>query len=148
MTIVSRLNTVINDHATIANVAAFGVLASITIISAAAINRAGEIARVTFDTPVVSTPAAKPVASAPIWDAQIVATPVEGLPLDATTQVNGLPLDVTAPLNLQSQRADVVNYLQAAQGAAYVQATTNSPQSGATNMQLTGANPQNTAGVL
>lgn len=119
---VSRLNTTISNHNLVSNLIAFGLLASVSLISAAAINYNGTLAKASYDTlvPTVTLtqkPAAKPAAKAQ--------------PKASTIALTG---------NTAAQ-------LQPAQSTMYLQGNTTSPQSDSNSVQLTGTNPQTTASV-
>lgn len=139
MAIINQLNATINDHTKTANLIALAILATMTSISAAAISQAGDLTKATYDSLVLSTlteqSATKPVTA----KAQTTAKPT----------ATDITLGNALPLTIQSQQPNIVGILQPAQGITYNnQASATSLQPAATNMQLTGTNPQNAAGVL
>lgn len=132
MSVISQLNSTISSHNMTANLVALMVLASVSGVSVAAINRNGEAIKSSYDTLVL------PVTADYVPATKTPARPVQAAP--TTT--------VTAPLTIQSQPTDVVSQLQPARSLAdNAQASASSLQPSANSVQLTGANPQNASSV-
>lgn len=138
MTTISRLNETISNHAGLANAIAFGLLATISVVSATAISYSGQRIQDSYDSLVLSIPTAQtPVVETP-------ASKVQASP-QASTIVAGTG---TSPLAIQSQQPDVVVWLQPAPGLVVTAPATASTLQPSTNgVQLTGANLQNAAGI-
>jgi hypothetical protein len=157
MTIISRLNTTVNNHATAANIIAAGLLASIAVVSAAAINYSGQLAKASYDYPfanisVKQTPVAKPAAKArPITQTSVMSLQAQQPSVVATLQparISGIALSDVSTLGLQTQLSDVVTYLQPAPGVGYDSGISASAlQPAANSIQLTGNGLQDAAGI-
>lgn len=138
MAIISQLNTTIDDHTKGANILALAILATMISITAAAINQAGSLTKASYDTLVLSTPAVQQTTVE--TKAKVQAVP--------KTTATGIALGNALPLTIQSQQPNIIGSLQPAQGVTYnTQASATTLQPAAADMQLTGANPQNAAGI-
>jgi hypothetical protein len=152
MTIISRLNTTVNNHAAAANIIAFGLLASMTIVSAAAINYSGDLAKASYDDPFASAtikqPTATPKAATIATDMTLTATSAkQTMPLTASSPKQVMPL--TASAAKQNMQGNAVGTLQPAQGANFNNDySATSLQPSANVAQMTAEAPQNASSDL
>lgn len=138
MTTISRLNTTIDNHYLAAGIIAFGLLASVSAISAAAIEYNGQLAKATYDVPVATTPASKPIAKS-------AAKPLTLVPTAGKTVTIVPTAADSAPLAVQGQPNSAA-YLQPAGGASSTYGAYDL-QPSVKAVQLTDAAPQNAMGL-